>query len=797
MLEIIEDKIRLKVIFIYIIVAIICVGMIFYVFKLKKNIDIQKEKVEQYNKELMQSDQLIRSVNETQKQLNLYFSTKQYKHYRSYKSNLDSLSLQIDTILNARQGEGQGGRLEQVRKLLVDKGRILYGLNRQFQESNPIDSISIILSSIDTVMKQDSSFVISVRRDTIVQTPPKKTFWKKLSGLFSSAEEDSLVTIINETIDTVAIERIAKPDTSLLAVTKIKDIAEQAKEDYTLRMESIEYILNHLIIADQNISSEISTLLLEYYKQTAQRRIDETAKIEALVHEATTYSILSGSIALVLILLFIILIIADVNKGYKARSGLEKANEKIKQVMDSRHALLLSVSHDVKTPLSSILGTLELKKDTRELSPGELRSMVNSGEHILALLGNLLEFSSLEQGTSTLARRDFNLYELCAETLAMFMPLAQKKNLMIHADLDFDRKLVLHSDPLKIKQVISNILSNSVKYTEKGSVTMEMKYVNGAIDCVIQDTGVGIPNSQIKKLFRPFVRVDENVHMAEGSGYGLFVVRGLVDLLKGDINLTSEMGTGTRTMLTIPAEEVIREDVFKAKKILVIDDDRPYLLVIRDMLLKLGHQVEICDTKDDFVQHLSVLDAYDEVLTDMEMDSFSGFEVLKMVKEVDADMPVTIITASENVDTDRLLGMGFKAFIRKPLSFDSLYSLLGGKDISADHSFTQLEEMLGNDAEALSEVLTSFMDATEANVHKLKEALDAHNFQDAQAVAHKMLPMFTQLELTEYQETLKKMDSLRGQSEEVYALWKQDMEAFMVYAQESILLIKDYLQRLS
>lgn len=797
MLGVLEDKIRLKVVFIYIIVAAICAGMIYYVYTLKTNVDVQAEKIEQYNVELELANQLIHSVNESQMEVNRYFSTKRYAHYKAFKANLDTVKLQIDSIVGMTENEQQLERLNEISRLLVSKGSIIYNLNKQFNNPNPIDSITDFLQTIEPVLKMDSVQVTMTRKDTIIRTAPKKNFWKKLSGLFSSSNGDSVVTVVTsktETIPVVESDSLEAKKDTLLEVSKVMDIAVQAKEGYLQKMQSIERNLNNLIVADQMISSEISTLLIDFYKQTVQRRIDETLKIEALIQDSMTYTIVSGAVALLLILLFIILIISDVNKGYKARKELEKANFRIKQVMESRHSLLLSMSHDIKTPLNSILGFLELKKSDGRFDPHEMRSMKSSGEHILALLGNLLEFSSLEQGTTHLANRDFNLYELCVETVEMFLPLAQKKKLQIHSSFDFNKGLFVHADALKIKQIMVNVLSNSIKYTTEGSVSFSVSYKDGEINCTIKDTGVGIPKNRMNQLFMPFSRIDQNAHLAEGSGFGLFVVRGLIDLLKGTITMTSDVGKGTLTVIAIPAEEVELPESFVSKKILVIDDDPSYLMVVRDMLFKLGHNPVTAEDKASFEKRLADIRSYDEVLTDMEMGEFTGMEVLKRVKEV-SDKPVTIITAREDVKSETLIQQGFRAYIKKPVSMGDLQVLYGGEmfSVAEGQGFNLLREMLCDDEEAIFEVLSSFVTTTADNVIKLHKAVLAGDFATAQFLSHKMLPMFIQLELTEHVDTLRKMDNSRNQPESTYKDWEKDVAELVVYTEQAVERIKEYL----
>ena len=784
MLETPEKNIRFKAILIYVIVAVICSGMLVYIYKMGDDIDDQKKNIEQYYKELSYLDQLINAVNISQSEVNLYVSTKETKHYKLFNESLDTVDQLIDSLgyLNPLQNE----ELQQIKELLVKKGKIVSNLNRQFSNKNPIESINEILKDIDPIVKKDTVLVTTTVQDTVIHSGSKKGFWRKLSELFSSSDgTDTVTAITTSKLDTLTLP---KSDT-LHIVSEVTEIAVQAKDDYMNRIITIERNLSNLIVADQEISSEITTLLIELYSQTVQARLDEIQKSEQLIRQNNTYSIISSIVALILIFIFILLIISDVNKSYRLRRNVEKANIKIKQIMDSRHRLLLSVSHDIKTPLNSILGTLELKETAKEFVPNEVRTMKDSGKYILALLANLLEFSSIEQGTSSISNRNFNLYDLCKETIDMFSPLANQKDLTIIHSFDFGKNLILSSDSLKIKQILINILSNSIKYTVEGSIRFDVKYSDSKLYCTIEDTGVGIPQDQIDDIFQAFSRIDQNSHLSEGSGFGMYVVKGLVDLFQGDIKVFSTEGKGTRTEVCIPVTEVLITEAFTPKKILVIDDDIYYLTIIRDMLLALGHKPSICNNISEFDNMISEIDRYDEILTDMEMDEFNGIDVLNRIKSIRKNMPVTVITAREDINYDDFLKMGFKAYIKKPISISDLKLQLGGQTVN----FGSLNEMLENDPEALQEVLISFVNSTRENIANLRIALLNNEFKKAQSVCHKMIPMLIQVGAIEKLDILKKIDALRFETMQEYPGWEDDILEVIEYSELIIDQTTDYL----
>ena len=324
------------------------------------------------------------------------------------------------------------------------------------------------------------------------------------------------------------------------------------------KVKEYEAKTSELILADNQLSEKIAAILLRLNKNIIDSTVHEIENSEALIDQKTRMSFMIGGVAMLLIILFAILILSDVSKIYRARRAAEEAKKKTEEIMNSRHKLLLSVSHDIKTPLTSIIGNVELMHN--DDNEKEVTSIQQSADHILNLLTNLLDFSSLEQGKLKVDKSLFNINKLCSETAAMFEPIAQQKNLHFNYSSSIEDRLSAFSDSLKIKQIASNLISNSIKYTLEGEVSFKVSIENDKLVMDITDTGVGIPAEKINDIFTPFVRIETYNTFAEGSGYGLTVVKGLVDLLEGDIQVESEVGNGTHFCVHIPVEYELKDD---------------------------------------------------------------------------------------------------------------------------------------------------------------------------------------------------------------------------------------------
>lgn len=458
--------------------------------------------------------------------------------------------------------------------------------------------------------------------------------------------------------------------------------------------------------------------------------------------------------------------------------------------MDTRHQLFLSVSHDIKTPVNSICGNVATWKEEHLVPLPQAESVEHSAAHILALMNNLLEFSNLEQGMLTVSESDFNLSELGREVATMFEPLARRKGLDFdYTCLHIDADTMVRGDVLKIKQVVINILSNAIKYTVKGRISFRMDYMQGPrremVVFSITDTGAGIPKDKMDDVFKPFRRVDANNDLATGSGLGMYVVKGMVDLLGGGLHVNSTVKVGTTIDVTLPIypSKGIKP-LTVVHNIVVIDDDPALLAVVSDLFRQLGYAVRPCHTSGEVATALKEMKT-DLVVTDMEMGSTTGLDILQLVRKADPTTRVVIMTGRGDYSADTASTDGFDGYLSKPVSRPMLARLLGVTTQSPD-SFESLEELFDGDQEAITEVLSIFAASTRDNINILRKALADDDFTRAQAVCHKMLPMFEQVGVVACLDTLRWMDSLRGQTGEEHPGWKERITEVLAETEKTL-----------
>lgn len=787
----IEHKIRLNIVFIYITAIVLCCAMLFFFYYSRNNIDEQRKNIETHDEVMAEIKELVHSINQAQQEVNFYIATKRTTHLDNFHHQLHDIEGQINEFKTNATDSVTTTLFQELEVLLKRKGQTVAQLRRLFRSQPITGNIREQLKTYDPTVLQDSFEIkTQIVEDTIIKSASsKKNFWRRLSSAFSSKQStDTIITISKEIIDTI---RIAPRD-NMETFSKLDTIVDKVDVDYESHITSIEKQVILLLLSDQEISSSISNLLIDLYNDMLYSRLNEIKENEHWLRNNNTISIIIGMVALFLILLFVILIINDVNKGLRMRKSLEAANTRTKQLMESRHQLLLSVSHDIKTPLNSILGYLELSNTPNELTETDFLAMRNSGKYILALLENLLKFSSLQQGTLTISQTDFSVRELCEEINEMFIPLARQKSLEFSCRFDFPASLHISSDILKIKQIIINILSNAVKYTPAGSIDLQVEYKDQQLSIRISDTGIGIPEKQIDRVFQPFTRIDENKNVAEGTGFGLYVVNGLVKLLEGRIMIQSTVDQGTTVTVILPAPAAsVEEKTASAQKIWMIDDDPSFSNLLTNMLERLGHQVIASNSLTDFEKNKQFLSEADMVLTDMEMSDCSGTDILHAIRAINPTLPVFVVTGRGDFDQEQAHALGFNGYLAKPVTLGMLSDLIN-KTSSSGNYLVSLQEMFDNDEELIREILETFRQTTTENTARLAQCISENQFFEAQAICHKMLPMFLQIGQDQLAHFLKKMDLLRGKSDDQYPTWTDDAARFIKETQNMLQTLEDF-----
>ncbi len=422
------------------------------------------------------------------------------------------------------------------------------------------------------------------------------------------------------------------------------------------------------------------------------------------------------------------------------------------------------------------------------------------------MLNNLLEFSRLEQNSGKIQVTRFNLIELMEDITGMFQPFADEKKLQLKFQNYIHDPFFIETDYTVLKQILVNVISNAVKYTLDGHIEIHLKY-DEQLSFSIIDTGVGIDKEDVPKIFKPFSRIN-NPLKTEGSGFGLYVTKGLVEALNGNISIESEKGKGTSITIRLPIRQapdfssVEKEGKLVANtpiynRVLLFEDDASLGNMLREFLLHQGHRVKLCSNPRDVKGFIRVISSFDIVFTDMQMAGTTGNEILHEIRETGSTIPVWLMTAYGDYTTEKALIEGFTGFITKPVSMSRLIAILSGEEkIAATNSlslhdrdprhpegenhplsvqFPELSAMFDHDTVAIQDILAEFIETSGQDMDKFRDLIQAGEYTKAQQLCHRVHPFFVQLNAEHLCDTLRKMDSLRGQDESVYPNWKEEL----------------------
>lgn len=781
-----EHRIGVKIGLMFLIIILYVVGIFIYSYNLKKYVDTQKEEIADSYEILAESNRLILSVQEAQDALNAYLVNPQSIYQLKYDSVSSTISRQITEIRELASQKNQDIYLESVDSLLHEKNKIVNQLIVQFRSRSPLRELDKKIETYPQFIQD--SVVVTTNKDTTVVVKDRKGFWTRLKNLVSPGREpDTVVTVAQVEQETRLTSRV---DTGMYA--DLKNITQAASRTYSTQLSGIEKQVRELILAEQNISLQISQLLTRFYNETTRITQQGIQSSELLTRRIFTFAVVVGALSLVLILIIIFLIISDLRKGQKARLDLAKEKQLTESLMESRHKLLLSVSHDIKTPLSSMMGYMEMWQGEKisESKKRQLQSAQNSGKHILSMLTNLLEFSRLERNSGELHNSRFDAIELMEEIIRMFKPLTEGKKL----DIEFENLAVspfyVDTDYTVLKQILVNVISNAVKYTIKGQIDVKLSY-DGSLIFTITDTGIGMHESDIQEIFKPFSRI-KNPLKAEGSGFGMYVTQGLVHSLKGEINIQSKKDEGTCVTIKLPLQPVektpeentkdisVKSNVYK--NILIFEDDISLGNLLKEFLSQHGFKVKVCNDSrdvDGFINHLAL---FDIVFTDMQMLNITGNDILHKIRETHSDIPVWLMTAYDDYSTEKAVSEGFSGFVKKPVQMSRFIEILSDEKhfklkeaISFDEKFPQLVSLFGDDTETIKKILATFVTTVYKDTESLTELTKASDFEGAQRLCHKMHPFINQIDAQHLCGVLIKMDSLRGQEEAAYPNWEKDI----------------------
>ena len=716
----------------------------------------------------------------------------------------------------------QNLRTDSLLTLLHEKDQNTIQMLRVLSEANDsllsASEIEEIISEQDSVITQQRvQHRVITKRDSLITTPKKKGFFKRLAEVFSPSKQDSAV-LVNTSLE-VATDTILQPTTSKDSLQqKIRMATEEKRlqRRKTIRRTSTKY---------QRMNTQLTARmdsLIKQYEEDMTLRARQDAELQQEVRMRSARII--GGIAVGAVLLsafFLILIMRDISRSNRYRRQLEVANKRAEDLLVAREKLMLAITHDFKAPLGSIMGYTELlsRLTEDERQRFYLDNMKSSSEHLLKLVSDLLDFHRLDLNKAEVNRVTFNPSQLFDEIYVSFEPLTAAKGLALQCHVASELNRGYISDPLRLRQIVNNLLSNAVKFTQKGEISLTAGYDSSKLTIAIADTGKGMASEDRERIFQEFTRLS-GAQGEEGFGLGLSIVKKLVTLLEGTIDVQSTLGEGSCFTVVLPlypvgkslaesespeSESSENESPYAPKqsvaippmkviRVLLIDDDKIQLNLTAAMLKQHGIDAVCCEQLEQLIEQLRS-SVFDVLLTDIQMPAINGFDLVKLLRASNIPqaktIPVIAVTARSEMDKAALHEHGFAGCLHKPFTVKELLLTVNEGQLSADEAhitedmgtvginFSALTAYSEDDPEAAYSIIHTFIEETGRNIERMQQALNDKEVDGIAAMAHKLLPLFTMIGAEETIAPLKWLEACRGEefSEKIEEITFNTLEA--------------------
>jgi CheY-like chemotaxis protein len=494
----------------------------------------------------------------------------------------------------------------------------------------------------------------------------------------------------------------------------------------------------------------------------------------------------------------------DITERKLAEQEIFKSRELADKSMKVREIFLANMSHEIRTPMNAILGFTRLLYETN-LS-AEQKSFIDaihfSGENLLVIINDILDLSKIQSGKMTLEKCDFNIHELVSGNLSVLRPKAQEKGLSLSVKMDQQLPPRIKGDPVRLNQVLTNLISNAIKFTERGGVVLEINSTaiekdDISIEFKVKDTGIGISSDKLALVFDNFAQAsNDTTRRYGGTGLGLAIVKNLVELQEGEISVISTPGFGSTFTVHLPYEKVKEGtmefgaqimtsheslDLLGDIAVLVVEDNAVNQLLVKKVLQKTGCKIDIASNGLEALDCIK-FKKYDVILMDVQMPEMDGYEATQHIRtklpSPMCDVPIIAMTAHAfGSDVTRCISAGMNDYISKPFKPEDLFSKIIKHMKPTDHtkviSLHQSDDMLkykidlnpifqlcNGDAAFLNELILVYDKQTPAFVEKLRSYTKSHNFEAVKSVCHQIKSSYGLLKMSELDKVLLEISML-------------------------------------
>jgi len=722
-----------------------------------------------------------------------------HKTNPGFFAETQKITVKIDTLTTLyANAPRQIKRLTTLKHLLQDRDKfytdyldVREGLinNRAFS-----DQIARLTDMVNNSANQTDSLVTSTENKTSTTVTPAEIkqhlgFFKKLFGKKNTdtAKNYKVVEEVNIKHDTL---------TSGLKDSLIKGVGQtmqkmaktqQAKSRMFVKRESL------LIKANANVTRQMLAILQKVETDAvSQATLDDAGAKNAVRKGIERIGIIMLSFAL-LTALMLYFILRDISRIDKYRRELEVAKEEAVSFGLAKHRFLSNMSHELRTPLQSILGFAELIKNDPNPQKRDIETIYRSANHLLQIVNEVLDYNRIVSGKFAFVNEAFNLQQLLNEVLSVMRPQVEKKGLKLISEFNIKSAGGLKGDAFRLKQVLYNLLGNAIKFTDAGEIIlkMEVRSLKNSTACSFEviDTGVGLSENEIGRIFNEFEQAGNEKRVQSGTGLGLAITRALIEGQGGHISVQSEPGKGSSfafvlkykkaaETVTINPKTPVQLPVEKAGKVWLIDDDT-FILEFCARVFDMHKIAYRCFSSPSEMLAAGWDDEVKFILIDMRMPEMNGTDLCRLMrKKVPANTLIYALTAQVMQDeVGQITESGFNGLLMKPFSGKELLNIVtSGNATNAGETspllnMDTLEKMAFGNPEQIGQILLHFADDTANDLSRLNTVITQKNINEILLLTHRIAGRTAQIGAGDLSKNFRLAELALRKSRDLPAEW--------------------------
>ena len=801
-----DQNIRLKVIAGYLVLLIAIVSAGFIGYSSYKKLMNSVSQLSKPDAEISRMNHLLTDLSEAENHIRVYSLTKKDQYLNLFGQKVKSIKNDLDSLRLSNIKNTHSIQMIDSMIFLIDvRSKKLNAFARIKKAKEEINYTEQALKELsDASNYSRAEFESSITKITIVDTIKK--IKKKIDqpksflGIRFGKKKESKYEVVDRVIERqeVAIDSsfLQKQDSLFNSFKEELESSRKKEQEARARLMHEE-----LKLVDENsiILQKIKKLLTELEQQQIR---DINQKLKQTEHIAKDSIILITIVIIVGFIfgvLFILFTLLDLSKSDYLKKQLMLAKAKAEKLAKVKEEFLASMSHEIRTPLNALIGfSRQLDKTELDSEQTKYAEVIeNSSNHLLGIVNDILDLAKIEAGKLVIEKQYFEPKKLVQEVYNLLSESARKRNLEFSWTYEGEEQYFFESDPFRLKQILLNLGSNAIKFTEEGSVrikaVMESDGDKNKFKVCLIDTGIGISPDKLEHVFEDFSQAESfSARKYGGTGLGLSISRKLARMLGGDLSVNSELDKGSEFCLDLPIKkgEAITEmsvfkqiskapDALKQKTILVAEDDEYSSLLMQTIFKGWG-------LKPTFVNNgLKALECmkhttFDILLTDIHMPEMGGVDLCKYIRTtLKLDMPIIALTANvRKVDLDKYIKEGMSAYLLKPFEEDTLLGILceqlnleiemssveKRKVISEPNNLlfdlSEIEKFSGGDKALMNQVLTSFVRVAKESLELLNDACKDENYTQVGELAHRMLSSYRQLKIESASEILIELEKM-------------------------------------